>query len=876
MLKNKNLDIDKKMLNNNKMYDEFLNLLEECRVEKGGNFNSMGELKGVFHIPDDRLDEFYDKYDPKKHKELGIVEPLGKNNPIQLVLDCDYETETKETYFNESKIKSLIFKINNVIQKVLKVNKIDLTCVLLDKTPYKKGNKIKHGIHIQFPKITITKEILKNYIIPEIKDETIDSNVSNWFIYGNSKGNNYEPYKVKCCYDYKGNEVDLISSFNNPLYDLKNDNSAIYKLLSVKRPFSEVEKLNPEFKKKIKLEKQKKEIKHSINFNNTDKEKYDMVNELVLLLNEERATEYGSWRDVGFCIKNILGESGIDLFLLFSKKSKKYSESGCEKFWNNISMTDDLTMGSLRYWAKGDNPEGYKLFCKEHSKHTVKNNIMNISHMELAEVFNLNVGNDYYWTNSKNREFYYWNKNKLLWEKIVCAVLTFQISKSLSPIVKDVLLSYVNMLEDESVEDKLIVAKRIEKLEKVLSNLNSAPYLNNILRCFMGIKGLDEKFEEKLDVGEEYELPIKNGNIIDLRNGKIRKRNKSDLYTFYLEVNIKDNYNKSLITEYYSKLFLEKEENILYFQLLMGYCLTGSISERMLWILHGEGYNGKSEAMNKLNNILSDFCIRVDNSALLEKKSSGTASPELLQFKAGRVALLPETDKNDKLNSKNLKSITGNDTIKARALYGTLQEFKTRAKPLLPTNHKPIFDVKDRAMLDRVCLIPFHARFPNCKDSKDCNKNECVCGMIENQKWLKQFNNMDDDFFSYFVEGAIRWYSGESLSDMTEDMKVEIEEYVDEIDTFKDFVNLFQKISPLEYKNLDKNEKMEWRITRADIYKKYMDWTIENNIKPESRTSVYKYLRQDFQEYRTSKSRGFLLKEIKVEVEYENDMLRLM
>ena len=84
-MKIKNLVYNKKMLDNNKMIEsknEFLNFLEEFRVKKGGNFTSMGELKGVFNIPDEKLDEFYDLYDIKNHKQLGIVEPLGKNNVV--------------------------------------------------------------------------------------------------------------------------------------------------------------------------------------------------------------------------------------------------------------------------------------------------------------------------------------------------------------------------------------------------------------------------------------------------------------------------------------------------------------------------------------------------------------------------------------------------------------------------------------------------------------------------------------------------------------------------------------------------------------------------------------------------------------------------
>ena len=878
----KNVGYNKKMFNNNKLIEtknDFLNFLEDFRVKKGGNYTSMGDLKGVFNIPNEKLNEFYDLYDMKKHKELGIIEPMGKDNPIQLVLDFDKEIDNKDIYFNEKKIKSLIIKTNRAIKKSLNVKDKDLVCVLLDKTPYQKGDKIKNGIHLQYPKITVSKEILKKYIIPEIKDETIDSNVSNWFIYGNSKGEGKEPYKLKCCYDSELNEVDFIKTFNSRIYDLENDNSAICRLLSVKRPFSEIEKFNKNILEKIKLEKKnekKRKLKPSYK-KNTDNELYEIVNDLVVMLSENRATEYNPWIETGFCIYNILGDNGLELFLKFSKKSKSYDESSCEHFYNKGSNKNNLTMGSLRYWAKLDNPEEYKIWLKTQSKDMVSDTLSNCSNLDIATIFNNIRGEEFICINDTKNEFYVWCDKSLLWKKQGGKRVGVIISKEIIPYYKNYGLEiYKELTNSENKGDESLLDESLKMVNKIISQLNNSKFQKGNVDCYIGLKDVNKKFEENLDVGEEYELPIKNGNIINLKNGEIRKRTKKDFFTFELDVEFNKNYNKKLINEYYSKLFLDKKENIDYFQLLMGYCLTGSIKERMIYILYGDGYNGKSEAMNKLDHILEKFCIRVGDGALLNKNQGGGASPELLEFKCGRVGILPETDSNDKLNSKKLKSITGNDTLKARALYGEMQEFKTRMKTLLPTNHKPDFDVRDRAMIDRICLIPFEARFPNCKDNSECNKKECFCGAKENEKWLIQFDEMKNDFFSYFVEGAIRWYSGERLSNRTEDMKVGMCEYIEEIDSFKDFTELFETISNSDFKKLNKEEKKLWRIKKTNVYSKYVDWSSSNKIQTEGKISFTKKFKQTFTEYRNSKERGFICKLKDVEkVEYQNDIMRL-
>jgi len=76
---------------------------------------------------------------------------------------------------------------------------------------------------------------------------------------------------------------------------------------------------------------------------------------LVDNLSCERATEYGTWRNVGFALKNV-GDL-YDLFDKFSAKSDKYNSEGVRKFWESITRKTTgkaLGIGSLLKWLKED------------------------------------------------------------------------------------------------------------------------------------------------------------------------------------------------------------------------------------------------------------------------------------------------------------------------------------------------------------------------------------------------------------------------------------------------------------------------------------------------------------------------------------------
>jgi hypothetical protein len=68
-----------------------------------------------------------------------------------------------------------------------------------------------------------------------------------------------------------------------------------------------------------------------------------------------RCDEYEPWIEVGMSLRQ-LGDIGLLLWDLWSRRSDKYERGVCQGKWNTFMPGEGLTLRSLAYWAEQDNP----------------------------------------------------------------------------------------------------------------------------------------------------------------------------------------------------------------------------------------------------------------------------------------------------------------------------------------------------------------------------------------------------------------------------------------------------------------------------------------------------------------------------------------
>lgn len=148
----------------------------------------------------------------------------------------------------------------------------------------------------------------------------------------------------------------------------------------------------------------------------------------------------------------------------------------------------------------------------------------------------------------------------------------------------------------------------------------------------------------------------------------------------------------------------------------LGYCLTGSDREHVMLLMLGEGRNGKGTLMETIRKIFGGYSAAAKGSSFLKVKhesGGGAASPDVARWRGKRLLAVSELRADAELNESFVKSITGGDTIAARALYRDEFEFSPHFKIVWSLNDKPKISGNDYAIWERLVLMPWEVTFTN-------------------------------------------------------------------------------------------------------------------------------------------------------------------
>ncbi|KAG4098271.1 hypothetical protein H8356DRAFT_1391949 [Neocallimastix lanati (nom. inval.)] len=167
----------------------------------------------------------------------------------------------------------------------------------------------------------------------------------------------------------------------------------------------------------------------------------------------------------------------------------------------------------------------------------------------------------------------------------------------------------------------------------------------------------------------------------------------------------------------------------------------GNVDRIMLFFFIGMSRNGKSTIVNLLNFALDEQASKPNVSLFLGKSiDSSKADPNLIPIVSTRVAICEEPDNRNVSITGNVGFITGRD------LYKSLTKVYANLVPIICSNNKLTIINLDKALVDRIRVVPFNERFiPKYMLNKN-SKNE----QIEEIIW--QDNNSEkyaNDFYVY-------------------------------------------------------------------------------------------------------------------------------
>jgi P4 family phage/plasmid primase-like protien len=149
-----------------------------------------------------------------------------------------------------------------------------------------------------------------------------------------------------------------------------------------------------------------------------------------------------------------------------------------------------------------------------------------------------------------------------------------------------------------------------------------------------------------------------------------------------------------------------EEATISYLQRVLGYCLTGDVSEEVLFFFYGLGANGKGVLMSTVADILGEYHKAAAIETFTETRNDRHPT-ELARLAGARLVSASETEAGRHWAESRLKMLTGRDTITAHFMRQDDFEYRPQFKLIVSGNHKPNLRNVGEAMRRRLQLLPF-------------------------------------------------------------------------------------------------------------------------------------------------------------------------
>ncbi len=264
------------------------------------------------------------------------------------------------------------------------------------------------------------------------------------------------------------------------------------------------------------------------------------------------------------------------------------------------------------------------------------------------------------------------------------------------------------------------------------------------IEALIKLGAVDERLIARVDDldADSWLLNVANGTL-HLRSGELREHRRDDLLTKLVPVEYQPDATCPRWLEFLGTVLAGDVELIEFVQRAVGYSLTGSTREQVLFVCHGSGANGKSTFIEILLALGGDYGSATPASTLLERQGGGDAIPnDLARLPGVRLVTAAETSDGRRLNEERIKALTGGDTVSARFMRGEWFDFQPAFKLWLATNHLPEVRRGGDALFRRVVLIPFEVKVAEADQDRDlpAKLRDELAGIL---RWA--------------VEGCIEW-----------------------------------------------------------------------------------------------------------------------
>ena len=826
--------------------------------------------------------KLYHKKVIKKHIPEYLTELQNKEmgGPILVDLDFKFEQTYTERVFNEDIVSDMIeIYVEKIIElfDLKDIKSFQIYVLMKDEFVNDYANNVvKDGIHIQILLNTthdnqlILREKVKNVIrnevfedltftnsIDDIFDKSIASGNTGWLLLGSRKPGG-EPYKQKFIYNIQINDDDD-EDYTIESIEPQEITANLLKKLSINHNSNP--KINIKESQKHLLKNNQKKKKNTIilqqnhigkdwiiqSFKNINSE--DSCNKIIemILANEQNSLSnipeinsyimccldekfyepFSNWIRVLWALKNS-NKLLYPFFLKWSSQSDKFHWDDTNNInyiyeqWDKAEYKQSsLTQGSIRYWAKENNPTEFKKIRDNTTNSFIENTLLgNGTEHDIARLIHHLLNDKYRCTSIKSNRWYKFQDHKWCVSESGTGL-----RKTFSSFISNLYLAkQAEIMEkiriDDDISDEMqnklcgeagiynIIAMRLRNRSQKDNILTEAKELH-----------FDTKLESRLDENP-YLICFKNG-IFDFQQKMFRDGIPEDYVSKctdidYIEIdrtNEKHIQIMAEINEFMAQLFPNERLRKYVWEHLAS-CLLGTNKNQTFNIYTGVGSNGKSVLVKLISMVLGDYKGTVPISLITQKRLGlGGTSSEVAQLKGLRYAVMNEPSKGDIINEGIMKELTGGDPIQARELYKSAITFIPMFKMACCTN--TLFDIQsnDEGTWRRIRVVDFQSRFVD-KPSDNPEDYE----FKKNKSLENKFETWAPIFASMLVEIVLK--TDGKVEDCEEVLQAS-KTYRENQDYLAKFVN--EKIQPF-VPNPENPEKKENKISKTNIQNEFKEW----------------------------------------------------
>ena len=612
----------------------------------------------------------------------------------------------------------------------------------------------------------------------DVFDEGITKGTVNWQLYGSRKPDN-EAYKITSIYEiyqlpckeliYDKINIDSINTIEKlmKLSARYNDNPVFFMTDDFLDDYMKIEATIVETPKIVTIPnksifnnkssnynfiKNENDVSNAVqtfllNLQGDDYELRDVYNYTMLLPECYYCIgSFNKWIRVGWALFNKNPILFI-VWIAFSSQEKDFDYSSISSLWEKWQtfgghITSSITIRSIIYWAKEYDPIKFELVRSESIDHYIndtlssissgtgdkkKNNNCGCGDFDIAKVLYQVFKNDYVCVNITKCIWYHFLNQK--WTTVDSGT---SLRKSISIQLKN--LYYKKSIEiNDYISTLSSDDKRIESLKKKLAIIfsicekcSNTPSKNSIM---VEAKELfyDGTFLDRLD--QNPYLLCFNNAVVDFKTNEIRNGRPEDCLSRCTNINyipINECHHGNIINEineFMTQLFPDPEL-LQYMWDHLASTLIGTCKEQTINMYVGIGQNGKSVLVNLMEHVLGEYKGDVPLSLITQQRTKiGGLSPELVQLKGVRYAVIQEPSKGDKINEGIMKQLTGGDPVQARAPYMLqILTYIPQFKLVVCSNEFMDIQSQDHGTWRRIRVVDFESLFTEKPVSTDIRK----------------------------------------------------------------------------------------------------------------------------------------------------------